>query len=205
LSMRILKPAGLVRISRRLPRPRSASCVRKSAMSAAVLLGVLVFGILPGLIIGVAISLALIIKLSSSPNRAVLGREPGGKWFADITNNPEYETVPGLLIYRFDAPLVFTNADRFSNDLRDLVNYTEPDVRQVVIDAEDIPRMDTTASEQFKDLIKAFERAGIKVVMARAHAALKDFMVRDGVVEMLGEDSFFLHISDALAAFKEPA
>lgn len=172
-------------------------------LSVAALAGTFFFGIVPGIVIGVVLSLALLIQRSSSPNSAVLGKEPGGTRYADIVNHPTYETIPGLLIYRFDAPLVFPNAERFANELRALVKTAEPPVRSVIIDFEVISDMDTTAADQFSDLLKTFEASGVSVMLARVHAPVREFMEKDGILEKLEEENIYPRVMDAVAAFKE--
>jgi sulfate permease, SulP family len=195
--MKYFKWDGLVRLYR----------VRKPdfVLSAAALLGVLLFGILPGLIMGVVLSLALLIQRAGSPNSAVLGREPGGNLYADITNHPSYETVPGLIVYRFDAPLVFPNAERFTGEIRDLVKYTEPAAREVLLDAETVSDMDTTAADQLEDLIESLGRQGVSLAIARLHAPVKDFMRRDGLLDVVGEENVYSRVMDAVAAFESNA
>lgn len=171
-------------------------------LSLSAFAGVVLFGVLPGVALGVVLSLALLILRASSPNSAVLGREPGGTRFADVTNNPDYETVPGLLVYRFDAPLVFPNADRFASELRDLVATATPPVRCVVIDFEAIYDVDTTASDRFTELVKEFQRDGVRLMLARVHAPVCEFLRRDGIVELIGDESFYHRVLDAVAAFE---
>lgn len=172
------------------------------ALSAAALVGVLFFGILPGILIGVLLSLTLLIQRSSSPNSAVLGREPGGTRFADIVENPTYEAIPGLLIYRFDAPLVFPSAERFAGELRMLAKAAKPRARSVLIDFEVNSDMDTTAADLFRDLVKGFQEQGVRVMLARVHAPVRGFMEKDGLVELLGEENIFARVADAVSAFE---
>lgn len=178
--------------------------VRKAdfVLSAAALLGVLFFGIIPGILLGIVLSLALLIQRSSSPNSAVLGKQPDGVRYADVTLNPTYETVPGLLIYRFDAPLVFPVAERFAGELRSLVKGTEPKVRAVIIDFEVVSDMDTTAADQFIDLCKSFEDSGVHLMLARVHAPVRDFMQKDGLVDLVGADNIHPRVASAVEAFK---
>lgn len=172
-------------------------------LAASALVGVLVFGIIPGIVIGVVLSLVLLLQRSASPNSAVLGQEPGGGRFADITNNPACKTTPGLLIYRFDAPLVFPNSDRFVNELRALVKYAEPAVREVLVDAETISDMDTTAADQIKGLVGSLGRAGVSFAMARVHGPVREFMSRDGLLDVVGEGNLYPRVADGKAAFLE--
>ncbi len=172
------------------------------ALSAAALLGVLFFGIVPGILIGVVLSLALLLQRASGPNSVVLAREPGGTNFADVLSNPAYETIPGLLIYRFDAPLVFPNAERFADDLRRLV-AASPDVQRIVLDFEAISDMDTTAADQLVELIKGFEKSGISFAAARVHSPVRKFMMRDGLLDRLGEGNVYPRVLDAVIAFEK--
>jgi SulP family sulfate permease len=187
-------PAGLVRLYR----------VRKGdfVLAIAALVGVILFGVLPGIVIGIVLSLALLIQRASSPNSAVLGMKPDGTRFADITNNPGYKTIPGLLIYRFDAPLVFPNAERFITEVRTLVKALEPPVKTVIIDFEVVSDMDTTASDQFVDLLSLLEKGDVGVMLARVHAPVRAFMEKDGLVDKIGEENFYPRVMDAVQAFQ---
>lgn len=171
-------------------------------LSAAALLGTLLFGVLPGIMIGVVLSLVLLIQRAGSPNSSVLGREPGGDGFADIMKNPTYQTIPGLLIYRFDAPLVFPNAERFAGELRALVKAAEPEVRSVIIDFEVMSDMDTTAGDQFSEVLAGLRRLGVTVMLARVHSPVREFMRIDGLLEEVGEENIYPRVMDAAAAFE---
>jgi high affinity sulfate transporter 1 len=218
-------PAGLVRLYR-VRRP-------DFLLSASALAGVLVFGVLPGVAIGVVLSLALLILRESSPNSAVLGRSPHGDHFADLVTHPEYETIPGLLVYRFDGPLVFPNAERFVHEVRALVRPTEAADRTVVrddprhgapgaadtlatdpatrseavsalvLDLEAVADMDTTAADQVTDLLAAMRRSGVRVMLARPHGSLRAFMEKDGLLAKLGADEIFPRVSEAVASFSQ--
>ena len=153
-------PAGL----RRLSRVRRADFI----LSASALAGVLLFGVLPGVIIGVVLSLTLLILRESNANSAVLGRRPDGDEFADVVTHPDYAVIPGLLIYRFDGPLVFPTADRFASEVRALVKAAaakEP-VRAVVLDLEATADMDTTAADQLSALVTSLRASGVRFMLA---------------------------------------
>ena len=214
-------PAGLVRLYR----------VRRGdfVLAASALVGVLLFGALPGVILGVVLSLALLIMHVSSPTSVVLGRRPDGDDFADLVTHPDYQTIPGLLIYRFDGPLVFPNAERFAHEVRALIRAgsrpvagaaddpagkadapravagaSEP-VRALIIDLEATADMDTTAADQFVALVAALRRSGARVMLARLHGALRDFMRRDGIIETIGEAAIFPRVLDAVRSFEADA
>jgi len=199
------------------------------ALSASALVGVLLFGVLPGVVIGVVLSLALLILRESSPSSAVLGRRPDGDEFADLVTHPDYTFVPGLLMYRFDGPLVFPTAERFAREVRALVRAGTPvagagaqamqhgtaaqewvrgprePVRAVVLDLEATADMDTTAADQLTDLVTGLRKAGIRIMLARLHAPVRDFMEKDGLVELVGADEIYPRVLDAVRSFEASA
>jgi MFS superfamily sulfate permease-like transporter len=126
---------------------------------------------------------------------------PEGLAYAGIAGVPA-KTIPGLLIYRFDAPLVFPNAERFITEIRTLLKALEPPVKTVVIDFEVVSDMDTTASDQFVDLLTMLEQSGASVTLARVHEPVREFMAKDGLVDKIGEENFYPRVLDAVQAFK---
>ena len=123
------------------------------------------------------------------------------------------QTIPGLLIYRFDGPLVFPNAERFAHEVRALIKADAPSsvpaqgapVRALIIDLEATADMDTTAADQFVDLVAALRRSGVRVMLARSHGALREFMRRDGIIETIGEGAIFPRVLDAVRSFEADA
>lgn len=176
--------------------------VRKSdfILSLASLLGVILFGVMPGILAAILLSLIFLLQRVSHPNSAVLGRKPGGTYFSDIKIHPDYETIPGILIYRFDAVLAFPNAERFSSEARHLVSEADPPARVLILDFEMISDMDTTASDQFTILLSELEEKGVTLYMARVHQAVCSFMEKDGLVEKIGRDNIFPRVMDAVAS-----
>ena len=221
-------PQGLVRLFR----VRRADFV----LSAAALAGVLLVGVVPGVLLGVVLSLALLIMRESSPNSAVLGRSPEGDHFADLLTHPGHTVVPGLLIYRFDGPLVFPTTERFVHEVRALVRAgahgtpvaaqgggTEaggqagtagdaaadaagpapgPPVRGVVLDLEAAADMDTTAADQLRSMVTALRTSGVRIMLARVHGPVREFMRRDGLLETLGAGELYPRVLDAVRSFE---
>lgn len=169
-------------------------------LAVAALAGVVFAGVMPGIVIGVVLSLVLLIKRWSSPHWAVLGHDAPGTRFADVAEHPEYETVPGVLIFRYDAPLMFPNVDYFSTRIRELIEEADPGIRFLIVDCEAMSNMDTTAADQFRTLMKSLEKAGVRVLMARVHAPVRDFMHREGLWEDVGEANVYATVRDAVAA-----
>jgi high affinity sulfate transporter 1 len=140
----------------------------------AALLGVLVFDTLPGLFIGISVSLLLLLYRASRPHVAVLGRVPGSpEVFADVERRPEKELVPGIVILRVEGGLFFADADGIR--ARVLAAVTD-DTRAVVIDAETVPFIDLTAAEMLTGLAETLAERNVKLVIARELGAVRDML-----------------------------
>jgi high affinity sulfate transporter 1 len=173
------------------------------ALALSALLGVLVFGLLEGILIGVLLSLVAFIKRASSPHWALLGVDGSGTRYGDLREHPDYRPIdPALIVFRFDAPLIFSNADEFCDEIMGLVDEADPRPRAVIVDGEDMFDIDTTAADKFIELRSGLAARGITLSLARVHAPTLDFMRREGVVEAVGEDRIFLTVDDAVRAFK---
>lgn len=174
------------------------------ALALVALFGVLVFGVMVGILIGVGLSLAGLIIRTSRPHSAVLGVDGSGTRHGDIEERPECEPYsPYLVIYRFDAPLIFSNVDEFTGDIRRLAEGADPKPRAVIVDCEMVYEMDTTASDEFAALYEGLMEEGIELLIARVHAPVRAFMLRDGIVEVVGEENIFLTVRDAVQAFRD--
>ena len=151
--------------------------------AVAALLGVLVFDLLPGLFIGIAVSLLLLLYRASNPNVSRLGRLPGTERFVDSRRAPEAEQPPGIVVLRVESGLFFANAEA----VRDVVGAAaEPaDVKGVVIDAETVPYIDVTAVQMLSSLSDELQRQGVRLVMARDVGQVRDVLERAGAAEPL--------------------
>jgi high affinity sulfate transporter 1 len=141
--------------------------------SVGTTLGVLVLGVLPGVLLAVVLSLLLLLILISRPTDAVLGRVPGMRGYHDRKNYPQAETLPGLLLYRFNADLVFFNADFFKTRLLASIAASETPVEWVVVDASPINVIDSTALKQVEQLIDELAARGIVFAIARRKHAVR--------------------------------
>ena len=110
-------------------------------------MGVVLINILPGIVIGVGLSLLLFIHRLDHPHTALLGRNADGSEYADLAEHPEFTAVPGLILFRFDAPLIFANADEFVDDLEDVVSAAEEPPTALVLDLESTYEIDTTGAD----------------------------------------------------------
>ena len=148
---------------------------REFAISFGTTLGVLVFGVLPGVIMAVLLSLLWLLSITSRPHDAVLGRIPGMKGFHDLADYPEAETVPGLVLYRFDSNVVFYNADYFRERIREIVTTSETPVQWVVLDASSINVVDATAIQKADELKQELADNGIVFAIARGKPHIGNF------------------------------
>ena len=151
------------------------------------LVGVLLFGILTGLLIAVAVSFLLVLARVSRPPWGILGRvEAEGAddiAYHRIETHPDAATVPGLLIVRFDADLFFANANVFAADVRTAIATTQPTPRVVLLNAESINDIDATAVGVLKELAEELREAGIELWAARVKTRVQELMARLGVLE----------------------
>jgi SulP family sulfate permease len=144
--------------------------------AVAALLGVLVFDTLPGLFIGIAVSLLLLLYRASRPHVAVLGRDPGagGRW-SDLERHPDNERIPGIVVLRPESGLFFANADAVRNAIR---AHANEGTDAVVLDAETVPAIDLTAVSMLTELAVDLRRDGIELVLARDIGAVRDLVRR---------------------------
>jgi len=166
--------------------------------AVAALLGVLLFETLPGLVIGIAVSLALLIARTSRPHIASLAPvgEAGDRPWVDVARNPGYPTVPGVLVVRVEAPLLFANADFIRMSVRDLAAEVT-DLRLVVLDGRSTPSVDVTAAGMLIQLRSDLHRMGAELVLAENIGQVRDVLA---TAEPEGEPPLYPTIETALAA-----
>ncbi|EHR72201.1 sulfate permease-like transporter, MFS superfamily [Burkholderiales bacterium JOSHI_001] len=169
-------------------------------LSQACLLGVVLLGPIPG--IGLAIAMAVVEFLWEAwrPHSAVLGRVDGIKGYHDIGRHPQARQVPGLVLFRWDAPLFFANAEWFKQRVLDAVAASPSAVTRVVVGAEPITSIDVTASDALGELDRALQAAGIELCLAEMKGPVKDKLKRFGQFASLGESRFFPTLGEAVNA-----
>jgi len=164
-------------------------------------------GVLPGIVIAVVASLLALIRRAYRPRIAVLGRAMGEMstdeeyQFRSIDRHPEYETIPGLVLFRFSNELFFANASYFRDETLRLVAESDPPARTVLVDASAISHVDTTALAMLEDLIDRLGSQGVTLELARATAALKDVLLETGLADRLGPDSMHRSVHAGVQAF----
>ena len=170
-------------------------------LSIVCFVGVAVFGAIPG--IGLAIVIAVIEFLWDGwrPHSAVLGRADGVEGYHDITRYPDARLIPGLVLFRWDAPLFFANAELFQDRVLDAVANSPTPVRWLVVAAEPVTSVDVTAADVLAELDQALHAAGIELCFAEMKDPVKDKLKRFGLFARLGEETFFPTIEAAVASY----
>lgn len=192
---------GLVDVAgfRRLLRARRSEFI----LATAAFLGVALLGVLWGIAVSIGLSLLNFVRRAWRPHDAVLGRVAGLKGYHDVTRYPGAQQIPGLALYRFDAPLFFANADHFREEIRALASDPARPVSRVVICAEPMTDIDSTAAEILESLIEELERAGVELAFAELKDPVRDRLRRYGVHDRLGDARFFPTIGVAVRAYIE--
>jgi SulP family sulfate permease len=170
------------------------------ALMAATFLGVLAFGVLVGIVVGVIASLTEMVRRTIQPRTAVLGMVQGRGTWRDVRHEGE-ETIPGLIVYRFDAPLFFGNADILRSEVRALVEEANGDVREVIVNAEAITDLDTTGAQVLQRLVEDLQETEVRLALARVRAPVREMLRRTGLEELLGPENIHLQVGDAVRAF----
>ena len=175
---------------------------RSAAVAAVTTLGVLAAGVVPGILIGVILSLLGLINRVSHPPDAVLSEVPG-RGFHDLGNGTK-ETLPGLIAYRFYAPLLFSNSGHFMQRVRQLV-AASPSVRWFLLDAQAITDIDVTAAETLHSLNEELRAKGIRLKVAHANPPLRAILLKTGLADELEQGSFYPSVHECVNAFQATA
>jgi high affinity sulfate transporter 1 len=171
-------------------------------LSIAAFLGVVLLGVLPGIAIAVGLSILNIFRRAWWPYQTQLGRVAGLEGYHDVHSYPAAEHLPGLVIYRFDAALFFANAKTFRDEVRRLAR-ADPPPAWIVIAAESMTDVDTTASDVLQELDEALNAAGISLVFAELKDPVRAKIERYGLTHTINPQHFFPTIGAAVAAFRQ--
>ena len=170
-------------------------------LSIACFLGVAFFGPIPGILFAIIVALLEFVWDGWRPHYAVLGRADGVKGYHDITRYPDALRIPGLVLFRWDAPLFFANAEQFHVHVINAVNTSPTAVRWFVVAAEPVTSVDVTAADMLAELDDELHRAGIELVFAEMKDPVKDKLKRFGLFIRLGDKLFFPTIGAAVNAY----
>jgi MFS superfamily sulfate permease-like transporter len=171
------------------------------ALSLICFLGVAVVGVIPGIFIAVGLALFAFIQRAWRPYDAVLGRVDGQKGYHDVSRHPEARRIPGLVLFRWDAPLFFANAEVFQDHVKRAVQQSPTPVQWVVVAAEPVTDVDTTAADALKELKDDLAAAGIVLAFAEMKDPVKDRLHQYGLFAEIGQDRFFPTIGTAVHGY----
>jgi MFS superfamily sulfate permease-like transporter len=135
------------------------------------------------------------------PYSAVLGRPKGVEGYHDITRYPDARQIPGLVLFRWDAPLFFANAELFKERALDVVARSPSPVRWLVVAAEPVTSVDVTAADALAELDETLRSAGTELCFAELKDPVKDKLKRFGLFSLIGEKSFFPTIETAVRSY----
>jgi len=177
---------------------RQYARVRKSALALSLVAtaGVIVLGVLEGIVLAVLLAILLVFKRSWWPQGAVLGRLDGVDGWHSLSRHPEAHEIPGIVIYRWEAPLFFANAGSLRQQVRRVVRERRP--TWVVLQCEAVTDVDVTAAEMLEKLDKELNAAGIHMAFAELRDRLHDLILRYGLFETLDRDHFYASLDAAL-------
>jgi SulP family sulfate permease len=175
--------------------------VALALVTAAIVVAV---GMVAGVLVTVVLSLILLAIRASQPRRTFLARVPGTDSFRSVDSVADGSAEPGLVVYRFDAPLFFANAQLMADDVLAAVaeGAAPAPVRGVVIDAESIGEVDSTGAAMLGDLVDDLRARGITLAVARLKAPVAAYLSRAGVLQKIGAEFVYLEVDDAVAAFQ---
>jgi MFS superfamily sulfate permease-like transporter len=176
------------------------------ALALLTFLGVIVWDVLPGMVIGMVASVVLLLYKTSKPRVASLGRIPGvAGGYSDLERHPEDQAVEGVTILRVDAPLYYANARSARDAMKAALAEIDPPARAVVIDAAGQSDLDITSAAVLIELVDEWHKAGIAVYVADAHAPVVESGRRTGFFEAVGEDHFLPTLDAAVRAAEAEA
>ena len=172
-------------------------------IAVAAIIGTLVFGVLAGVMIGIALSLVWLISVTTRPPMPLLGREPGTEVFRELDEHPDDERFPGVVVIRLDGGLFFATSDALEDRIRDVALSTEG-VTAVVLDCEGIDFIDSQGAAKLGEIVELAEHAGIDLRLARVKPEVSDVLRRDGVLDRLGAGKIHGNVHRAVQARHRP-
>ncbi|MET1232997.1 MAG: sulfate permease [Candidatus Limnocylindrales bacterium] len=186
----LVEVSGVVRLWRIRP--------SEFAISMICFLGVAVIGVVAGIFFSVGVALVAFVWRAWRPYSAVLGRLEGIRGYHDIDRHPEARRVPGLVLFRWDAPLFFANAEMFRAAVEDALATSLTPVRRVVVAAEPVTDIDTTAADVLDDMLSDLKVQGVELAFAELKGPAKDQLRRYGLFDLVGELHFYPTIGSAV-------
>ncbi len=184
---------------RRIARFRRSELFLALATTAAVL----IFGVLYGIAVAVGLSILDLLRRIARPHDGILGFVPGMAGMHDIDDYDAGRQVPGLLVYRYDAPLFFANAEDFKRRALASVDAADPPAEWFLLNAEANTEIDLTAVDALEEVRKTLAERGIVFALARVKFEVREILASTGFIERIGEDKVFMTLPTAVAAYEQ--
>jgi high affinity sulfate transporter 1 len=159
-------------------------------LSIVCLVGVATLGAIPGIALAIGIAVLEFLWDGWRPYSTVLGRVDGIRGYHDVTRHPEARLIPGLVLFRWDAPLFFANAELFRARLQEAIAHAPQPVRRVLVTAEPVTSIDVTSADMLAELIQVLRATSIELQFAEMKGPVKEKMQQFGLYERLGAASF---------------
>ncbi len=172
------------------------------AVAAIVIAAELTLGVPEGVVLGVVLSLVMLIYRTTHPHGAELGQLPGTEAYRDIRHHPEAITFPGLLIWRPGGDLFFASVGHLGDGLRAALAASRPPADHVLLDADSVNFIDTTACDALLSTIRDIQRRGITVAFARVRDPVRARMRLGGIEALVGSTSFYDRVTDGVRAWQ---
>jgi high affinity sulfate transporter 1 len=172
------------------------------SIAMIALAGVLLLGILKGVLLAVIVSLAMLLANVAHPHVAALGRIPGTRRFSDLERHPDNEVIPGILILRVEASILYFNVDHVRRCIWTRISQTNP-LRLVVCDLSNSPYIDVAGTTMLRTLHAELAARGIRLRIVEAHARARDLLRAEGLEEQVGYLGRHMSVDQAIAEFVE--
>jgi len=169
-------------------------------IAVAAILGVLSFGVLAGIVIGVALSLGWLVYVTVTPRMPVLGRAPGTHVFRELDAHPDDEQFAGILALRLDGGLFFGTADALGDHIREVALSADPPLTAVVLDCQGMDFIDSQGSAKLGEFVDLARANDIAFRLARVKPSVLEVLSRDGVLERVGADHIHSDVNEAVTA-----
>ena len=160
-------------------------------------------GVLQGIALGVTLSLLMLIYRTSHPQGAVLGQLPGTEAYRDVQRHPEALTFPGLLIWRAGGDLFFASIGHLDRGLKAALATHRPPARQLLLDADSVNFMDTSACDAVLTFIEELQSQGIIFAFARVRDEVREQMRLGGIEAAVGSSNFHERVTDGVRAWQQ--
>jgi high affinity sulfate transporter 1 len=176
---------------------------REFALAAVVIAGELTLGVLQGIALGVALSLLMLTYRTSHPQGAVLGQLPGTEAYRDVRRHPEALTFPELLIWRAGGDLFFASIGHFDEGLKAALAASRPRAKHVLVDADSVNFVDTSACDAALNTIKELQSQGITFAFARVRDEVRERLRLGGIEAIVGASNFYERVTDGVRGWQE--